>query len=180
MKGVNHYVAEDVAIRGASVIDADFDVRRRAVSRTYRYVLSRGETRSPLRERFSLLVRDSLDVSRMRRAARLLQGVHDFASFATSLMDDEPTVRVVHEARVVETGDEAVEISLCANAFLRHQVRNTVGQLLRVGTGKCSVDEFADLIAHPRKGTAGPAAPSRGLCLMQVRYQPELCFSARG
>lgn len=176
VRGLNHYMGEDVAVKGASVIDGDFDVRRQAVSRTYRYVITRGRTRSPLHERFSLLVRDALDVSLMRRAARLLQGVHDFASFATSLEDAEPTVRMVHEARVVETSDEAVEISLCANAFLRHQVRNTVGQLLRVGAGKCSVDEFADLIAHPRKGNAGPAAPSRGLCLMKVRYQPELCF----
>ena len=118
-----------------------------------------------------------MNVPAMREAARLLQGTHDFASFATSLEESESTVRTVHEARVVETGD-SVEFSIVANAFLRHQVRNTVGQLLRVGLGKCSVDCFEDLLNRPQRGTAGPAAPARGLCLMQVRYQPSLPFAS--
>ncbi len=178
VRGLNHFVAEDIAVRGACVIDGDFDVRRRAVSRTYRYVITRAATRSPLRERFSLHVRESLDVPAMRSAVRLLQGMHDFASFATSLEDGEPTVRTVYEARIVEIGDDTVVISMCANAFLRHQVRNTVGQLLRVGLGKCSVDRFVELMSRPCKGAAGPAAPSHGLSLMQVRYQPALPFAA--
>ncbi len=178
VRGMNHYLAGDVAVKGACEIDGDFDVRRRAVSRQYRYMIGCGASRSPLRERFSLLVRDTLDVSKMRLSARMLQGVHDFASFATSLEDAEPTVRHMYEVRVLEKADDSIEILMSANAFLRHQVRNTVGQLIRVGLGKCSFEEFADLITHPRKGSAGPAAPSRGLCLMQVRYQPALPFAA--
>jgi len=112
----------------------------------------------------------------MRQAAKSLTGMHDFASFASSLEDDEPTVRVVHEARVVRKAD-VVEFWITANAFLRHQVRNTVGQLLRVGMGKCSVEEFAALLQAPRQGVTGPAAPARGLCLARVRYEPSLPFA---
>jgi tRNA pseudouridine38-40 synthase len=77
------------------------------------------------------------------------------------------------------TGSDAeIEFSIVANAFLRHQVRNTVGQLLRVGVGKCSVDEFAEMVSVPRRAMAGPAAPARGLCLTDVRYQQPLPFAA--
>lgn len=177
VRALNHYLPDDVAVKGACVIDRDFDVRRRAVSRCYRYSISRQATPSPLRERYCLLMARVLNVPMMRRAARVLQGTHDFASFATSLEESESTVRVVHEARVVEAGG-TVEFSIVGNAFLRHQVRNTVGQLLRVGLGKCSVEEFADLVSYPGRRIAGPAAPSRGLCLMQVRYEPSLPFAA--
>jgi tRNA pseudouridine38-40 synthase len=176
-RGLNHYLPGDVAVKGVCVLDGDFDVRRRAVARCYRYLIGCGVAHSPLRERYQLFVSESPDVQSMRLAARSLQGVHDFASFATSLDEPESTVRVVHEARVTEH-DDVVEFSIVANAFLRHQVRNTVGQLLRVGLGRCSVEEFAELVAHPRRGTAGPAAPGRGLCLTEVRYQPSLPFAA--
>lgn len=177
VRAVNYYLPEDVAVKGACVIDRDFDVRRRATSRCYRYRIVSRRNRTPLDDRFNLVVHAGLDVPAMREAARLLQGTHDFASFATSLEESETTVRTVHEARVREAED-SIEFSIVANAFLRHQVRNTVGQLLRVGLGRCSVDGFSELLNRPRRGTAGPAAPARGLCLVQVRYQPALPFAS--
>lgn len=176
VRALNHYLPEDVALKGACVIDRDFDVRRRAYARMYQYRIRLLRGRSPLCQRYCLVLSEALDVSLMRQAAAALQGSHDFASFATSLEAGESTVRVVHEARVVQRADD-VEFCITANAFLRHQVRNTVGQLLRVGMQRCSVDEFVDLVRQPRSGVAGPAAPSRGLCLAQVRYEPSLPFA---
>ena len=178
VRGMNYYLPEDVALKGACGIDADFDVRRRAVSRQYCYTILDSGTRSPLYERMALRVRHTLDVGRMRAACRLLQGVHDFAAFATSLDEpDSSTVRFVHEARVLQTA-ELIEFWMTANAFLRHQVRNTVGLLVRVGLGKTSVEEFGALIDGGRQGAAGPAAVARGLCLVRVSYEPPLAFAA--
>jgi tRNA pseudouridine38-40 synthase len=177
VRALNHFLPDDVVVKGACVVDGDFDVRRRAVSRKYTYRVTRDGTRSPLRERYSLFMRELLDLPVMRLAARSLQGVHDFASFATSLEESGCTVRMMHETRVRESGND-VELSFTQNAFLRHQVRNMVGQLLRVGQGRCSVDTFAGLLSNPRIGTAGPAAPARGLCLMEVRYESSLPFAA--
>ena len=177
VRALNHFLPEDVAVKGACVVESDFDVRRRAVSRLYMYRITRGGTRSPLRERYSLFVRELLDVSLMRLAARSLQGIHDFASFATALEGTASTVRMMHEVRVNEC-DDGVELSFTQNAFLTHQVRNMVGQLLKVGLGRCSVEAFSTLLASPRLGTAGPAVPARGLCLMEVRYESSLPFAA--
>ncbi len=177
VRGMNYYLPPDVAVRGACVIEADFDVRRRATMREYRYRIVTASTRRPLQERFALCLRQRLDAGAMRLAARELQGVHDLGSFATALDGEESTVRMVREARVQEVSD-CVEFAIVANAFLRHQIRNTVGQLIRVGLGKCSVDEFRDLVHNVRPGTAGPAAPARGLCLVRIGYQVALPFAA--
>ena len=65
---------------------------------------------------------------------------------------------------------ELAIIKMVANSFLPHQVRNTVGTLIRVGRGKMSVDEFYHVVEARRPELAGPAAPACGLCLMQVNY----------
>ncbi len=65
---------------------------------------------------------------------------------------------------------ELVVFNLVANSFLTHQVRNTVGALIRVGLGKMNVDEFYGIMEAKGPGLAGPTAPGCGLCLMQVNY----------
>lgn len=177
VKGLNYYLPDEIAVCGACLIDADFDVRRMAIARSYRYRIVNRVSRAPLKERFALRIGKLLDVGRMREACRFLQGTHDFRAFATSLDEPGVTVRNVAEARVSQCGD-VVELWLTANAFLRHQMRNTVGQLVRVGLGKCSVEEFADLIDSDCQGVAGPAASPRGLSLVAVRYGSVLPFAA--
>lgn len=177
VRGLNFYLPAGIAIRGVCRIESSFDVRRMATARGYRYnILSRAE-RAPLEERFALRVGRELDVRRMREACRFLHGTHDFRAFATSLEETECTVRTVSEARLIR-GDGVVLFWIVANAFLRHQVRNTVGQLIQVGLGKCTVEEFADLIECGHKAVAGPAASPRGLSLVEVRYAAALPFAS--
>jgi tRNA pseudouridine38-40 synthase len=61
-------------------------------------------------------------------------------------------------------------LDMVANSFLPHQVRNTVGPLIRVGQGKMTVDEFCAMVEARTPGLAGPTAPADGLCLMRVNY----------
>jgi len=178
VRGLNYYLPGEIAVRGVCPIEDDFDVRRKAIGRSYRYTIVSRASRAPLQERFALRIGQALDVGRMREACRYLQGTHDFGAFATSLDKSGVMVRNVAEARVSRSG-EVVHFWMVANAFLRHQVRNTVGQLLRVGLGKCSVEEFADLIDSGRQGVAGPAASPQGLSLVEVRYASVLPFVTR-
>ena len=63
-----------------------------------------------------------------------------------------------------------VIFDMIANSFLPHQVRNTVGTLIRVGLGKISVDDFKTIMEAKKPGLAGPTVPAQGLYLMQVNY----------
>lgn len=174
VKGMNYYLPKDIAVKTAHRVRDSFNVRRSAVSREYNYYMLNSSVRSPLREGYSYLVPGNLDISAMNRACQLLLGEHDFASFATSMgVELRSTVRRVYKAEVRREG-ELVIFNIVANSFLAHQVRNTIGALIKVGLGNMSDDEFYGIMIAKKMGLAGPTAPACGLCLMQVNYQRPL------
>jgi tRNA pseudouridine38-40 synthase len=105
----------------------------------------------------------------MSEGCGLIRGRHDFASFASSLDGNRSTVRDVHEA-AIEKKEGFVVFRIVANSFLPHQVRSTVGLLVRLGLGKISIDGFRDIMEARAVGLAGPLSPPCGLCLMKVSY----------
>jgi tRNA pseudouridine38-40 synthase len=161
-------------------VDDSFNVRRNALSREYNYYILNSPTRSPLKNSFAYLVAGELDIEAMNQACQALIGKHDFASFASCIEARlKNTVRSVYKAEVKKDG-ELVIFNMVANSFLPHQVRNTIGSLIRVGLGKMSLDEFHSIIkarkpglagpTAPAHGLSGPTAPAHGLCLMEVNY----------
>ncbi|MFC2010715.1 tRNA pseudouridine(38-40) synthase TruA [Chloroflexota bacterium] len=170
INGLNHYLPRDIAVKEAHRVKDSFSVRRSAVSREYHYYILNSSTRSPLKDGFSHLVAGHLDIEAMNRACQALIGEHDFTSFASGIdVGINNTVRRVYQAEVRKDGELAV-FDMVANSFLTHQVRNTVGALIRVGLGKMNSDEFYSIMAARQPGMAGPTAPACGLCLMQVNY----------
>ncbi|MFC1988706.1 tRNA pseudouridine(38-40) synthase TruA [Chloroflexota bacterium] len=179
VKGLNYYLPEDIAVKDAHRVKDAFNVRRQAVSREYNYYILNSQTRSPLRERFYYLVPGHLDIEAMNQASRALIGQHDFISFVNNKeVAAKSTVRRVYRAEINKEGDIAV-FNIVANAFLMHQVRNTVGALIRVGRGRMSPEQFWSIMEVEKAGLAWPMAPARGLCLMQVNYakpfEDEIC-----
>jgi len=170
VNGLNYYLSRDIAIKAAYRVDDSFNVRRNAISREYNYYILNSLTRSPIREGFSYFVRGYLDIEAMNQACQALIGEHDFISFASSMgVEIKKTVRRVYQAEMERNGELAI-FNMVANSFLTHQVRNTVGTLIRVGLGKMQVDEFCSIMKAKKPGLAGPTAPACGLCLMQVNY----------
>jgi len=170
VKGLNYYLPRDIAVKAAHRVRDSFNVRRHAVSREYNYYILNSLTRSPLWEGFSYLVTGHLDIDAMNQACQVLIGEHDFASFISgNWVGIKSTVRTVYRAEMRKDGKLAV-FNMVANSFLPHQVRNTVGALIRVGLGKMSGDEFYSILGAKRPGLAWPTAPACGLCLVQVNY----------
>ena len=168
VNGLNYYLPRDIAVKAAHRVSGSFDVRRDAISREYSYYILNSSTRSPMREAFSYLVAKPLDIEAMNRACQTLIGEHDFASFATcDGARIKNTVRHVFSAEMKRDG-ELVTFNMVANSFLPHQVRNTVGTLIRVGLGKMGVDEFHSIAEAKKPGLAGPTAPASGLCLTRI------------
>lgn len=171
IKALNYYLPKDIAVKTARKVKDSFNVRRQAVSREYNYYILNSLTRSPLRERFYYLVPGHLDIEAMNQACQVLIGEHDFASFVgNSEVAAKSTVRRVFRVEMRKDGELAV-FHMVANSFLMHQVRNTVGTLIRVGRGEMSGDEFYSILEAKKPGLAWPTAPARGLCLMQVNYR---------
>lgn len=170
VSGLNHYLPADIAVREARLVSDSFHPRYDATSREYRYLVLNRTTRSPHFRENAYLVRGALDISAMNQAAEKLVGTHDFTAFASQLeAKTKCTVRRVYRAEVTRQG-EFVIFYIAATAFLPHQVRNTVGSLLRVGQGKMTLAEFCSIMETKVVGSAGPAVPACGLCLMRVNY----------
>ena len=170
VKGMNHHLPEDIAVKAAHKVNNSFNVRRNAISREYSYCILNSSVRSPLKQRFAYLVSGRLDIEAMNRACKCLLGKHDFASFVTRLGGElKSTIRDVHRAELRRKG-ELVIFDIAANSFLPHQVRNTVGSLIRVGLGKMNIEEFYSIMEARMPGLAGPTVPAHGLCLMRVNY----------
>ncbi|MSQ12435.1 MAG: tRNA pseudouridine(38-40) synthase TruA [Dehalococcoidia bacterium] len=167
---LNFYLPQDVKVREAWPVHVGFDPRRHARSRVYAYTICNAAYPSPMLVRTSHHVKARLDTQAMDRAARSLEGVHDFAAFTTDeYASSHPCVRIIRQARVDRSGD-LVTLTLEANAFLPHQVRRTVGALVEVGLGRMTPAGFAALVEAPGKLKALPALPAKGLTLKNVRY----------
>jgi tRNA pseudouridine38-40 synthase len=173
VRALNYYLPGDIAVKGACKVEADFNVRRDAVSREYDYRILNSSSRSPLLEGFAYFVPKKLNTRIMNKACKFIEGEHDFASFAAALGKLGSTVRTVHRANVSKKSD-VVTYNMVANSFLPHQVRNTIGLLIRVGLGKAGLDEFRRIMDAREVGLAGPTAPAYGLCLTKVNYPSNL------
>ena len=173
IRALNYYLPKDIAVKGACKVNMDFDVRRDAVSREYDYYILNGSTRSPLYEGFAYFVPNKLNTRIMNKACKFLEGKHDFSSFATALGKLRSTVRTVYKAQVTKK-DDLVTYHVTADSFLPHQVRNTIGLLIRVGLDKVGLDEFRHIMEAKVLGLAGPTAPAYGLFLTKVNYPDNL------
>jgi len=168
--GLSFYLPRDIAVREAHRVRNSFSVRRSAISRQYHYYILNRKTRSPLWNDFACCVSGELDTEAMNQACQALIGKHDFISFTSRLGKDiKSTVRNVYRAEVRRAG-ELVTFTMVANAFLPHQVRNTVGALIQVGLGRMKSQDFYSIMGAKQPGLAGPSAPACGLYLIQVNY----------
>ena len=172
--GLNYYLPPDIAIKEAYRTGEYFRVRSQAVSREYKYYILNSPTRSPLWDRYSYLVGGELDIKAMNLAAKALIGERDLASFASNLgVELKSTRRRIYKSEVVKDGGMVI-FSIIASSFLPHQVRNTVGALIRIGLGRMTVNELHSIMEARKIGLAGPAAPASGLFLMKVNYKKKL------
>lgn len=169
VRGVNTFLPPTVAVKWAQVVDEEFSSRFSALERTYEYWIHNDPVRSPLLEGRAGWVFRPLDHEKMQQAAQYLLGEHDFTSFRASECQAKSPVRHMHEITIRRHGS-MIGIRLRANAFLHHQVRNIVGSLVYVGTGRESVGWLKDVLEARDRRVAAPTFAAAGLYLVGVRY----------
>ena len=161
---------KDLALRRCEAVGEGFDARRDARSRSYEYRVINDPIRSPLERRRAIHVVRELDLDLLQEAANLVRGVHDFRAFTPAKTHHVRFERAVEESSW-ERHDGLLVYSITANSFLYGMVRALVGTMLEVAEGKRKVAEFARLLSGGGRSEAGPAAPARGLTLVNVRYE---------
>ncbi len=168
-RAIDSRLPQDIAIRAAHQVAEDFDPRRDAKSRLYRYTLLASHTRSPLARRTAHRVRPPLRLDRMRAAAALMEGTRDFRNFGKPPEGGASAVRRVDSVAVEERG-EFISVSVEGSAFLRRQVRRMAGALVDAAQGRLSVDDVRRQVSARPDAPTARALPPNGLCLMEVKY----------
>lgn len=166
---LNATLPRDVAVRRIGPARQDFDPRREAVARVYRYRIATRGRRHPLERTWTLEITDPLDVGAMRVASEILVGEHDFSAFGSDPRGLGRTTRRIADVRIRSRADR-VEVTVVANAFLRRMVRSIVAVLLQVGKGRMAPEAVAELLQRGERALHGRAVPAVGLTLERVIY----------
>jgi len=174
VRALNTVLPLDIRILSAATVAPSFHPRRSAKSKTYRYQVFQGRVLPPHLRLDHFHYPYSIDRESVEAAVRLVEGEHDFASFAArSGVERERgsrgTVRHIFRARVRKEGNRLL-FTFEGDGFLHHMVRNLVGTVLEVGRGRIVLDQFRSLFESRDRTRAGFTAPACGLTLMRVRY----------
>lgn len=172
-RALNGHLPPDIRVWSAAEAPADFHARFDARSKSYRYRIWNGDVLSPFERRYAWHVTAALDVDAMSRAARMLEGRHDFAAFQSAGSDAADSVRTVLDARLTKT-DALITFDITGDGFLRHMVRAIVGSLVDVGRGRQAPEWMRDVLASRDRTRAARTAPAGGLFLTAVDYGPRL------
>ena len=166
---MNRYLPEDISVDGLRRAAERFHARYSAVGKTYCYSCYAGNAKPVFERKYLTLLEQMPDVSRMREAAALLTGTHDFRSFCGNPRMKKSTVRTVDSIEIRVSGPY-LRMYFHGNGFLQHMVRILSGTLLEVGFGKRSPEEMSAILAARDRTAAGYTAPAQGLCLIRVDY----------
>ncbi len=167
---LNTYLPEDIRIQASEEVPAEFHPRFTETVKTYEYRILNRRIPDPTRRLNTLFHYRKLDIEPMRAAADYLVGTHDFASFASSGMEEgKSTIRTIFDLRV-DRNEDLITIRVTGNGFLYHMVRIIAGTLIEVGEGKRMPESIRDCIDTRLRENAGPTAPARGLTLCEIKY----------
>lgn len=193
---INAQVPRDIVVRSAEEVPLNFNARRDAAAREYRYIIFNHRFRSAVMRLYSYHVPFRLDTDAMLRAARLFRGIHDFSGFTCSsgrgpgrTGDRQDTAVTAgdhqgdgtpgdgyrpfmkHIMKLdIEKKDDFFYITVKANSFLMHMVRYMVAALLDVGKQQMKPEDIKFYLEPVLKKWTRSRAPAHGLCLMRVEY----------
>ncbi len=181
---INSVLPEGIRIIKASLDSArdkqgrGFHARYHTKSKEYEYLIVNGQILPPFYRNFVWHVKLKLNLTVMRKAAKVLVGKHDFSSFCAAGGDDKNFVRKLFKITITKRTLiiwdscklEVVSCKLIGNGFLYKMVRNMVGTLIDVGLGKTSVNDMKRILKAKDRRKAGRTAPAQGLCLVKINY----------
>ena len=165
---LNNLLPDSIAIINLQPVQDDAHARFDAIERTYHYRIT--TRKDPFLYINHTRVAAGLDFEAMNKAARLLIGKQDFASFCRAHTDVKTTICDVKQAQWVRESETEYTFVITADRFLRNMVRAVVGTLFEIGKGKMTEAQLADIIAAHDRCKAGHSAPAEGLSLVEIKY----------
>ena len=169
---LNANLPKDIAVVDIEEVGSRFHARFSVKSKTYRYMILNRPARCAIKRRFCLFYPYSLNLRSMRAEAKALVGRHDFRSFQAANPSRDEKATTVRTVRGVDIRkkDDFIYIDIEADGFLYKMVRNIVGTLLRIGSGKLPKGSMRRILARKDRSIVPAPAKAQGLMLLKVEY----------
>lgn len=165
---LNSYLPDDIYVNSVTKVDNLFHARYMVKSKTYEYLINTGDYNPLLRTHVYQYCKP-LNIRKMKKAVKHFIGKHDFTTFVSAEDKKEDKVREIYDASVDEK-DGIIKITFKGSGFLKYQVRNMVGTLIKIGEEKVLPDIILNLLEKKDRKCAFLCAPAQGLTLTDVKY----------
>ncbi len=167
---LNRYLPRDIAVLEASDVDMRFHPAFNAKGFTFEYRITVGEVPSVFERKYNFYCFKNPDVDRMKKAAALFIGKHDFAGFSDNKRMKKSTVREITAFDIYKSGNE-ISFTVSGDAFWPNMVRIMVALLIEIGTGEKEASVISKIFETADRSLAPEAIDSRGLFLTEVDYE---------
>ncbi len=165
---LNSYLPDDIYVNSVTKVDNLFHARYMVKSKTYEYLINTGDYNPLLRTHVYQYCKP-LNIRKMKKAVKYFIGKHDFTTFVSAEDKKEDKVREIYDASVDEK-EGIIKITFKGSGFLKYQVRNMVGTLIKIGEEKVLPDIILSLLEKKDRKCAFLCAPAQGLTLTDVKY----------
>lgn len=167
-RALNSNLPDDIHVISTKVVDNSFHARYNVKEKEYQYLINTGEY-NPIERKYVFQYNYKLDIEKMKQAIEYFIGNHDFRAFVTDNKEKENCIRTITKATITKNKDK-IKIVFKGDGFLRYQVRNMVGILIKVGEDKIEPQKVKEILESKDRTNSGKTAPPEGLYLVKVKY----------
>ena len=169
VRGTNALLPRDISVEWAREVPVAFHCRASALTRRYAYLVYQSPVRPSIDNGRVGWVMAPLEIAPMRAAAQQLLGEHDFSSFRAAQCQALSPIKVMQRIDISRRG-AYLRFEFEANAFLHHMIRNIMGCLIAIGSGKRPVDWIVEVLQARQRKFAAPTFAPDGLYFLGPRY----------
>lgn len=167
-RALNSNLPDDIHIISTEIVDNNFHARYMVKEKEYKYYLNMGEY-DPINRNYVYQYGKKLNVDLMKDAIKYFLGTHSFKSFTPSKDIRNNYIRTINYVDI-SVIDDIVVFTFRGNGFIKYQIRNMVGYLIKVGEGKKNKDDIPNILQKNDRRYASITAHSEGLYLVDVKY----------
>ena len=147
----------------------DFHARFSAKLRTYEYLIINRQGTLSIYKNKAWHVKKKIDLSLMKKGAKLFEGSHDFSTFRSASCSAKSPLKKIYPIKISKVS-EIIKIRISSKSFLQNQVRSMVGCLKYLSTYKWSFNDFKKAFKSKERNNCAPPAPASGLYLLNIKY----------
>jgi tRNA pseudouridine38-40 synthase len=178
---LNGILPKDIRILKVDKVPPTFHARFSAKGKIYHYFLCNNAYENPFSRKYCLHFPHKLNFDSLQKAALLLEGTHDFTSFANNHLCGSAAVcpiKTIKKISIEHLEEGQLRFEFEADGFLYKMIRNMMGTLLEIAKGKREVESIKEILAAKDRKKAGQAAPALGLFLVKVNYESSSTMSS--